>query len=596
MTIALPNARLHMERLARPERARTIAFTLILCAIIGIEAMALVAWLPATFDVWLHPAAHGYGDFDNFYESARTLSPSNAYNPALGAALHPLTYLGLDTAFRVYVALNAAAVCGIAFIAQRGVASYPAKAAVVLGVLALPQAHWALRVGHFSEILAVAALGGFVLADRRPVLAGVCFSVLALKLQYLPVPLLFLLWTRNWRAFASATGTLLTLSIAGAIALTASTGYVAGYYGDRLAAVARDLLFGQNELLLPVQQSWQYSWRGFLISAGIDPNGAIVATLLVLSAAAMLLVWVRCSRSVAAVGAAIGMLLLAPYSSFYNWGMIAVAAALLLRSDLRPRPLVPALMAMLALAAVASQEATPFPSNDALGAASTRGLYWLQPVALLTLFVLAIAGKQRDAIAGVDTLDEQPAAAPIALERRRFAPAAALTLAALTCIALGYAGGAYISSNAPFATESNFSRGRVLAALPADLPLPRDARSVRTSAGDNLPYRAEWAHGAAPATVAASMQRQLDAGAWRVTSVRSDGDTTLITAARVDATGAADAMAEVTVSAATSLDGTHVVLEFAPLPVTDVRGYAEWLADRGYIVKNVAPEDYDALR
>jgi len=92
------------------------------------------------------------------------------------------------------------------------------------------------------------------------------------------------------------------------------------------------------------------------------------------------------------------------------------------------------------------------------------------------------------------------------------------------------------------------------------------------------------------------MQRQLDAGAWRVTRTRSDGDTTVIYAARVDATGAADAMAEVTVSAAASSDGAHVVLEFAPLPVAGVRGYDEWLATRGYIVKNVAPEDYDALR
>ncbi len=594
MTIALPNARLLIER---PERARAIALTLALYAIVGAELMALAAWLPATFDVWLHPAAHAYGDFDNFYESARTLSLSNAYNPALGAVLHPLTYLGLDTGFRVYLALNAAAVCAIAFIAQRPVASYPAKAAVVLGVLALPQAHWALRVGHFTEILALAAIAGFVLADRRPVLAGICFSVLALKLQYLPVPLLFLLWTRNWRAFAAATGTLLTLSIAGAVALTASTGYVAGYYGDRVAAVARDLLFGQTELLLPVQQSWQYSWRGFLISAGLEPNGAVVAMLFALSAAAMLLVWARCSRSVAAVAAAIGMLLLTPYSSFYNWGLIAVAAALLLHSDVRPRPLIPALLALLALAAVASQAATPFPSNDALGAAQTRGLYWLQPAALLTLFVLAIAGKQRD-VAGAEPPEQHAMFSEQSVARthvRRVGRVAPWTLAALSAVAIGYVGGAYISGNAPFAAESNFSRARVLAALPANLPLPDNARALHTGSGDNLPYRIEWHDRGAATSAGAELRRQLDAGAWRVNRTRTEDDTTFISAAHVDVTGAADAIAEVTITTAAS-GGAHIVIEFAPLPVTEVRGYDEWLANRGYIVKNVAPEDYADLR
>ena len=65
---------------------------------------------------------------------------------------------------------------GVAYLAQRPVASMPAKMAVVLGVFALPQTHWAMRVGHFTEMLAFAALGGMLLSDRRPVAAGICSS------------------------------------------------------------------------------------------------------------------------------------------------------------------------------------------------------------------------------------------------------------------------------------------------------------------------------------------------------------------------------------------------------------------------------------
>ena len=80
---------------------------------------------------------------------------------------------------------------------------------MALGVVSLPQMHWALRLGHMTTFLALAALGGFMLLRKHPFLAGLCFSFLVLKPQYAPIPAMYLLWTRNGRALAGmATGAL----------------------------------------------------------------------------------------------------------------------------------------------------------------------------------------------------------------------------------------------------------------------------------------------------------------------------------------------------------------------------------------------------
>ena len=185
----------------------------VLFVVIGIELMTLVAWLPDTFRVWWN--VDDVGDFRAFYENASSSSPTNLYGTGLTFLMRPLTWLDMAPAFRIYFAINAAATLGVAYLAQRGVRSVEARVAVFLGVIALPQTQWVLRTGHFSMVLAFFALSGFLLAERRPVLAGVCFAMLALKPQYLPVPLLYLLWSRNGRALLGAGGTLLLLSVAG---------------------------------------------------------------------------------------------------------------------------------------------------------------------------------------------------------------------------------------------------------------------------------------------------------------------------------------------------------------------------------------------
>ena len=591
LSIALPTH----PRISLRALAAGAAPHLLIGVAIGVELLALAAQLPRTLDSWIDPVHYGYGDFRYFYESSRSLSLSGTYNPALALLLHPLTYLSMTQAFRVYLAINAAALLAIAYIAQRPLEAPHAKAAMALGVLALPQAHWALRVGHFTELLALVALLGFLVARRRPALAGALFACLALKPQYLPVPMLYLLYTRNWRALGALAALFAAASIAGVVAAGVSIGDAGAYYFDRVRYVLEDMAVGKDQLLLPVQESWQYSWRGWLVSAGINPNPLLIADLLALSAVAVLACWWRCTPSVARVAAALGMLLLAPYSTFYNWSMIAVAAALLVRSDLRPKWLIAAILAAFGLAAVASQAATPFPAVDRFATSDTRGLYWLPPVALATLFVLAIAGRRTETDARHRATNAAALGNHIARLRAASTPALAVIVCAAGCaMAAGYLGAAYVSHNAPFAPSPLFSRSEIIAALPADFPAPDDARLERTGAGGTLPYRIEWQSDRPVNDVVADVSIGLAARPWSLKRTTGAGDAVVLQAARDDAGTDGDVIANVMVEPASH--GSRIALEFSPLPPMRVEGYDRWLEDRGIVVKNVAPEAYDDLR
>ena len=105
LSIALPTH----PRISLRALAAGAAPHLLIGVAIGVELLALAAQLPRTLDSWIDPVHYGYGDSRYFYESSRSLSLSGTYNPALALLLHPLTYLSMTQAFRVYLAINAAA-------------------------------------------------------------------------------------------------------------------------------------------------------------------------------------------------------------------------------------------------------------------------------------------------------------------------------------------------------------------------------------------------------------------------------------------------------------------------------------------------------
>jgi len=371
----------------------------LLLALVGIEVAALVALLPDTVSIWWQGKPSP--DFQLLLNAARDLKPNGLYSPGLSLLLYPLTFLDEANAYRVYTALGALAVAAIAYLAQRGIRPVEARVAVALGVISIPQMHWALRFGHLTPFLALAALGGFLLLRRRPYLAGLCFAILVLKPQYAPIPALYLLWTRNGRALAGLLGGALVLETAGFAA--AGLGEIGPYVSGLL-----DMGSDSRDNLASIQQSWQYAWPGFLKSAGLEANPLLVADALALSLAAVVLVWLRGSASTAMAAAALGMLLVAPYANFYDWGLLVVAGVLLLRADIRWKSLLPVIAVGLYVALIATQAATPWPISGleinviqtgdqlslAVGDIGTRGLYWVTPAALAAVCFLAVAAQR----------------------------------------------------------------------------------------------------------------------------------------------------------------------------------------------------------
>jgi hypothetical protein len=371
----------------------------LLLALVGIEVAALVALLPDTMAIWWQGKPSP--DFQLLLNAARDLKPNGLYSPGLSILLYPLTLLDEANAYRVYTGLGALAVVAIAYLAQRGIRPVEARVAVALGVISVPQMHWALRFGHLTPFLALAALGGFLLLRRRPYLAGLCFAFLVLKPQYAPVPALYLLWTRNGRALAGLLGGAVVLETAGFAA--AGFGEIGPYVSGLL-----DLGSDSRDNLLAVQQAWQYAWPGFLISAGLEANPLLVMDALALSLAAVMLVWFRGNMPTAVAATALGMLLVAPYANFYDWGLLVVAGALLLKADIRWKSLLPVIAVGLYVALIATQAATPWPIKGleinvvqtgdqlslAVGDIGTRGLYWVTPAALAAVCFLAVAAQR----------------------------------------------------------------------------------------------------------------------------------------------------------------------------------------------------------
>ena len=582
MTISMLS--ISQQRMAASWGPAVIKF--LLFAAIGIELMALAAWLPDTLGRWVSPNAAGISDFTVFYNNAESANAVGMYSSGLVLLMRPLTWLNLTAAYQVYFAINASALLAVAYLAQRPVQRPEAKVAVFLAVIALPQAHWALRTGHFVPVLALLALSGFLLAERRPVIAGICFGLLALKPQYLPIPILFLLWTRNWRALAGAAGSLVVLSGVG-MAFIGPDAFFSQL--DRMMNVSLD----QSQVYLPVQQTWQYSWQGFLLSAGIEPTPVFTIYLIGLSLGIAMVAWTTGTPSVVKVAAALAMLLVAPYSSFYNWSMIAVAGALLLRSDLRPKALIPILLAMGVLAAAVTQKATPYPTLEVLGLdvvarGGTYGLYWLPPFALGTLVLLAFAGRRRPEQVSEPAAPAkkkakrsrrkpQPQAANLGHREPRLAMGAALAVIGLTS---GYLLSAYVSNNEPF-RQDPFGRQTVLQALPDDFPLPDSGVVERAGRGTLLPYRVEWVSDRPVSEVAGVIGRKIEEGPWELVLVEDHGGVMRLQTVRLDPGGYMDMFAELQVS---DIDGGSVMsLEFTPMPTKNVAGLDDWLGNRGTV-------------
>lgn len=472
-------------------------------AFIGVELAVLVTVLPTTIEQWWTVSSSG--DFGNFYNDAKNLDVNGLYSPGLSVLMYPFSWLSVEDAYRVYVGLGGVALLAVAYLAQRGIALPEGRIAMVLGIVSLPQMHWALRLGHFTTILALVALSGFLLLRKHPVLAGLCFALLVLKPQYAPVPALYLLWTRNGRALAAMVAGALVIEVVGfaAVGYSALGPYIGSFFD--LGADARDNL-------LPFQQSWQYAWQGFLISVGVEPNPLVAIDLSLLSLGVVLVAWARGTRSAAITAAALGMLVVTPYANFYDWGLVVVGAALLVRAEVRWQPLVPIVLAGLYVGLLVSQAATPFPAFDvkigAVGAdgsvtvlpaslvAHTDGVYWITPLVLAVVALLAFSSRKHPPEAEAPELEAPDTAVAPSVEpppkNFKLGPLAWLGLAVLI-VPAAYFTSAFYGEAPPFKTEFDpFSTSEIKKTVPDDFPLPEDAKLLVARHGEQLPYHLEW--------------------------------------------------------------------------------------------------------
>ncbi len=362
-----------------------------LLALIGLEFALLTAFLPDTLNSFIHgPTA----DFHNLYEPAHNRDLPGLYSPFLVVLLYPIALLPEMAAYRVFFALNVGCAVGVALIMQGAVRSFEARTVVALAPFALPQMHWALRLGHLTPAIALLALLSLVVLQHRPIRGAMMLALLSIKPQYVIAPMAFLVWKRHFRLAAIVAGTSAVLALIGfALIGPSSIGQFVSYYLD----------WGPNssDNLLPVQQSWLVSWPGFQISLGREAHSLITIDLILLSLAVAMFAWARTDAASSAAVVGLMLIPLTPYAQFYDGALVLVGIALILRTAL-PTAVRAGLAIGLYGAALATQANVDWPSKDLLGAAHTEGIFWLAPALVATAAVLAISGTRRTTDQGVN--------------------------------------------------------------------------------------------------------------------------------------------------------------------------------------------------
>ena len=204
----------------------------------------------------------GATDFKTFYQSSRQYlagtDPYVPFDPNRGPNLNPpwvvavMAQLGrtpLPVAAGVWWAVSF--VCLFAAIALIARAVAPGHAVAIASSVLVTQAAYAnLRLGQVAWPLMLLLTGAW-LADRsrRPVLCGVLVGAAAAWKPFLLVFAPYLLWRREWRAFAAMTATIAVTVLAGLLAVGVA-GYeswlaslrLVGWAGHPLNASLRGLL------------------------------------------------------------------------------------------------------------------------------------------------------------------------------------------------------------------------------------------------------------------------------------------------------------------------------------------------------------------
>jgi hypothetical protein len=284
-------------------------------------------WLSGKFAV----SSHSAQIFDYSTFSAAQIALFGSDNcPFITPYVYPPTYVFVTYLLGFMPYVVAFAVWVLATLSLYGTAIYaiiPRRTAVIAAIAPF---FVAVNADFGHNAFLTAALIGFSLAflERRPWLSGIFLGVLTYKPQIGVLFPLALLASRNWRALAGATATGIILAIAAAIAF-GSQGWSSFFYTllDRHSTLSPD---GRVELALHsvfgllhwAQASVSVSWLGHLTAATIMA----------------LVVWAIWAKpipySLKAAVLCIGSVMVSPYILFYDFCILSIAVAYLVRDGM----------------------------------------------------------------------------------------------------------------------------------------------------------------------------------------------------------------------------------------------------------------------
>ena len=237
--------------------------------------------------------------------------------PPLAALFAPLSLAPYEAVLWAWVLLMAACLVTAALIAAPG--DPWSRAAHVLAALALWPAAFGISIGQVPAAVTLALAAGWLLSERgRPVLGGLCLSLLVLKPQVALLVPLALLVSGRWRllaGWAAGTAAFAVLSLA-----LLGPGGAAGYL--HLLRLYPDLALGREFALTAI------------VPGG--PAAAALEALVVVGTAAAAYRHRRASLGVTlAIGIAASRLAL-PYASFQDLTVLLLAGWLVLRETRAP--------------------------------------------------------------------------------------------------------------------------------------------------------------------------------------------------------------------------------------------------------------------
>jgi len=250
----------HDDPAARSWRWRGLLM-LLAFVLSGAVALVRLRYGEADFHVFWAAAQHWRTPYDPAVIASLASAPENtarwpfAYPPTFLLLVYPFGQLPIGAAYPLWTGLSAAAFALAASFVTR-----PRWAAAL--ALVTPPVAFSIAPGQTSLLLGAALIAGFLLIEKRPVLAGMLFAAAACIKPQAMILAPLVLWGR-WRTVAAA-------MVGGGALVAASLVFGAGRWPEWLGAVqAFGGVMGHTERVNPsalIEAGW---WPVLLAGLGI---------------------------------------------------------------------------------------------------------------------------------------------------------------------------------------------------------------------------------------------------------------------------------------------------------------------------------------